>query len=174
MDNHRPPAADARAAEAFARGRSAEQQGALDEALAAYREALAGAPRQSEWWYRLGCVQRKQGDLVGAHEAFRQAVDLGGEGSRALTNLGTVLDELGRRAEAMQMYRGRSRPTRTTPTRTTTSARSMPRRAVPATPCAASKPPSAPGPTPRATSIWAWCISGTMLTTRPWPASSKA
>lgn len=104
MDNQRPPAADARAAEAFGRGRSAEQQGALDEALAAYREALAGAPRQSEWWYRLGCVQRKQGDLVGAHEAFRQAVDLGGEDSRALTNLGTVLDELGRRAEAMQMY----------------------------------------------------------------------
>jgi len=88
----------------FEAGREAELAGNLEEALATYAEANAHEPGRADWHYRLGCVCRKLGRYAAAADAFRQAVDLGGESGAYLNNLGTVLDALGERTQAMQMF----------------------------------------------------------------------
>lgn len=98
------PERHATAADAFVRGRGAEDAGDLAVAEAAYREALAQEPELPEGSYRLGCVLRKAGRIDEAAAAFRAAAAADPDAAKAWTNLGAALEDLGRREEAADMY----------------------------------------------------------------------
>ncbi len=92
------------AAARFDAGREAELAGDLGAAHEAYAEAISADPGHADWHYRLGCVHRKLDRPADAAAAFRLSLDLGGESAPCLNNLGTVLDALGDRTQAMQMF----------------------------------------------------------------------
>ncbi|MGD8976660.1 MAG: tetratricopeptide repeat protein [Gammaproteobacteria bacterium] len=77
------------------------QQGRLAEAETAYRELLAGTPGHAEALRLLGVLRYQAGDLAGAIDLFRRAVEAGSADGRAQEALGCVLGEAGRRDEAI-------------------------------------------------------------------------
>lgn len=89
----------------FQNGRKAEKAGELETARQAYEMALADAPDQHPWHYRLGCVFMKLGLPERAEHCFRQALNLEPAMPSYLTNLGVCLDRQGRRDEAVRAYR---------------------------------------------------------------------
>jgi tetratricopeptide (TPR) repeat protein len=92
-------------AELFQTGRKAEKAGELEKARQAYEIALASAPDQHPWHYRLGCVFMKLGLPERAEHCFLRAHELEPWAPSYLTNLGVCLDRQGRRDEAVRAYR---------------------------------------------------------------------
>ena len=78
-----------------------EEQGRLDDAIAAYQQALARAPRYAAAHYNLGRADRTKGEIAAAAECFRRAVDSDPEHARAVAALGQVLQTLGRAEDAV-------------------------------------------------------------------------
>ena len=78
-----------------------EEQGRLDDAIAAYQQALARTPGHAAAHYNLGNAYRAKGEMGAAAESFRRAVDSDPEHARALGALGQVLKTLARAEEAV-------------------------------------------------------------------------
>jgi predicted O-linked N-acetylglucosamine transferase (SPINDLY family) len=78
-----------------------KEQGRLDDAIAAYQQALARDPRYAAAHYNLGNAYRAKGEMAPAEESFRRALDSDPEHARALAALGQVLQTLSRSEDAV-------------------------------------------------------------------------
>ncbi|MBZ5620285.1 MAG: tetratricopeptide repeat protein [Acidobacteriia bacterium] len=78
-----------------------KNQGRLDDAISAYRNALAEAPDYANAHYNLGNAHRDKRELEEAAECFRRAVNTDPEHANALVGLGQILQALGRTKEAV-------------------------------------------------------------------------
>lgn len=78
--------------------------GRLDEAVRAYRAALATAPRYGRAWYRLGVAELRRGDAVAAEAALANAARLEPESAAAANDLGVALFRQGRLEEAVAQF----------------------------------------------------------------------
>jgi tetratricopeptide (TPR) repeat protein len=76
------------------------RQGRLDEAIAQYHEALALAPDNAKYWFNLGNALRQERRTGEALEAFGKAIDEDARWTTPRYEMGTMLLELGRAAEA--------------------------------------------------------------------------
>ncbi len=74
--------------------------GRLEEAVRAYRTALASAPTYGRAWYRLGVAELRRGDLAAAEQAFATAARLEPGNAATANDLGVVLLRQGRNGEA--------------------------------------------------------------------------
>ncbi|OAN53121.1 hypothetical protein A6A04_14250 [Paramagnetospirillum marisnigri] len=78
----------------------------VDEARAAFEEAVRLEPTDARAWLGLGeCLASLTGGQAAAVDALRRAVSLAPRDSRAPTLLGAVLMSLGRHEDAIQAYR---------------------------------------------------------------------
>jgi protein O-GlcNAc transferase len=85
------------------RGREAfdlHRRGRLDEAVAAYRDALAATPADAALCRGLGLCLLQQGDIAGAESALREALKLHDDDADAASLLATVLLQAGRADQA--------------------------------------------------------------------------
>ncbi|MEJ2514318.1 MAG: tetratricopeptide repeat protein [Gammaproteobacteria bacterium] len=81
------------------------RQDRLDDAEAAFREALEIDPAFAPAWSELGIVLRLQGRLAEADDAYARALDSDPSYPLAWKNRGVLLDlYLGRPAEALECY----------------------------------------------------------------------
>jgi tetratricopeptide (TPR) repeat protein len=78
--------------------------GRLEEAVRAYRTALAAAPGYGRAWYRLGVAELRRGDLAAAEEAFKTAARLEPRNAAVANDLGVVFSRRGRDAEAAASF----------------------------------------------------------------------
>ena len=78
-----------------------KEQERLDDAIAAYQQALARAPGYAAAHYNLGVAYRAKGQMGPAAECFRRAIDNDPEHARALAALGRVLQTLAQAADAV-------------------------------------------------------------------------
>ena len=81
------------------------QQSKLDEAIAAYRQAVGLAPDLAATYSNLGNALKDQGRLEEAIAAYRKAVSIKPDLAEAHSNLGNALREQGRLDEAVLAYR---------------------------------------------------------------------
>jgi Flp pilus assembly protein TadD len=89
------------AAQSLARGNAFSALGQLEDAEAAYREAIRlGDDAAPAAWSNLGNLLKQQGRLEAAEAAYRAALGLRPRFAEALTNLGNLLAERGRGEEA--------------------------------------------------------------------------
>jgi hypothetical protein len=87
------------------RGVALARAGALAEAAAEFRQALAGEPWRADLWNNLGVVLVRTGDLGAGVAAFREAVALAPGDPETHRNLAVALDRRGQAAEAARHYR---------------------------------------------------------------------
>lgn len=85
---------------AYAHGRTLKALGRLDDAIAAYRAALALAPDHVDTLLSLGVALRAHGQPAQAAEAYEHALRLDPAHPGGWQNLANVLQDLGRPAEA--------------------------------------------------------------------------
>lgn len=81
------------------------EQGRLDEALAAQREAVRLAPNWAEARYNLGITLHRAGDREGALAEFRRVVALYPEYAEAYSYMGNLLAEAGDGRSAVEAHR---------------------------------------------------------------------
>ncbi|BAY20451.1 hypothetical protein NIES2100_01930 [Calothrix sp. NIES-2100] len=80
-------------------------QGHLDEAIAAYREAIQFSPNQMEIYLSLGMALQDQGKLDEAITAYRKIIQIDPNNANAHYILGAALDIQGKLDEAIAAYR---------------------------------------------------------------------
>jgi tetratricopeptide (TPR) repeat protein len=78
--------------------------GRLEEAVRAYRAALATAPAYGRAWYRLGVAELRRGDLAAAEQALAMAARLEPRNATTANDLGVVLLRQGRDGEAAAAF----------------------------------------------------------------------
>ncbi len=76
----------------------------VDGALAAYSRALAGRPDLADAHNNVGRLLHDRGDLVAAEGCYRLAICASDRVALYWFNLGVVLEDLGRNAEAIAAY----------------------------------------------------------------------
>ena len=81
-----------------------QEQGRLDEALAAFDAALTLDPDYAEAQFNRGVVLQHQGRLDAAIEAYKQSLRLRPDYIEAATNMGIALQEMGRLGEAAAAF----------------------------------------------------------------------
>ena len=86
-------------------GNALQDKGQLDEAIAAYRQAIALKPNYPEAYSNLGNALRDKGQLDEAIAAYRQAIALKPDYPEAHSNLGNALKDKGQLDEAIAAYR---------------------------------------------------------------------
>ena len=79
--------------------------GRLEEAAAAYRQALEQAPTDSAAWNDQGTVLNRMGCYPEAERSFRRAMELAPVDPKAFVNLAGLLTRLGRNPEAIDFSR---------------------------------------------------------------------
>lgn len=89
----------------FALGTALQAQGALGEAVDAWREAARCDPDSADASNNLGNCLRLLGDAEGAQAAYRHALAVRPGDSNAMTNLGTLLQAQERYDEALALLR---------------------------------------------------------------------
>ena len=89
----------------YDQGLAAHRQGRLDEAIAAYRRAIAAAPSFAEAFNALGIALQQRGDLVAAIAHYRAALEAKPDYASACGNLGAALFTQGEIAAALDYYR---------------------------------------------------------------------
>ncbi len=75
-------------------------RGRTREAIASYEQALAARPNLAAAWIRLGDARRECGDLTGAIDAYRRALEIDPAQKRASSQLVAALDAFGDHEEA--------------------------------------------------------------------------
>jgi len=95
-----PRVSDSRVDEHRNLGVAFYKAGMLDEALREFRRVADLRPGDSGAPFFLGLIAARQARWEDAAEAFRQALDAGGQHAAALHNLGIALERLGRLDEA--------------------------------------------------------------------------
>jgi predicted O-linked N-acetylglucosamine transferase (SPINDLY family) len=93
------------AAESYQRAGEFHSQGLFDEAIAAYREALALDGQFYPAWYSQGCAWEAKGESANALACFQQAVLLAPDHRESRHNLGKALFALGFTDEAVDSWR---------------------------------------------------------------------
>jgi tetratricopeptide (TPR) repeat protein len=93
------------AAELWEKGSAFEEMGRLEDAAAAYREALFVSGPDLKTCFNLANVLYGLGQLGQAAERYRQAVELDHDFVEGWNNLGNVLLELGQTEDALAAYR---------------------------------------------------------------------
>jgi tetratricopeptide (TPR) repeat protein len=88
----------------LARARQATHAGKLDEAIAAYMNAIASSPDSAVLYRELAAVERQKGDLDPAIEHLRRAVALDPTDSKSLVQMGELFDANGDVAGAEKAY----------------------------------------------------------------------
>jgi tetratricopeptide (TPR) repeat protein len=73
--------------------RARAKEGKLDDARAAYRRALEGAPDSAFLHRELGVVERKRGDSQAALDELRKAVELDSSDAASFIQIGEILEE---------------------------------------------------------------------------------
>jgi tetratricopeptide (TPR) repeat protein/SAM-dependent methyltransferase len=86
-------------------GNALRAQGRLDEAIASYRDALAGEPDFADAHVSLAATLHEQGKLAEAVASYRKALSLRPDLVAAHYNLGSALKALGQTDEAVASYR---------------------------------------------------------------------
>jgi tetratricopeptide (TPR) repeat protein len=89
-------------------------RGRTEEAIAHYERALAARPNLTAAWIRLGAARRECGDLLGAIDAYRRALEIDPTQARASAALVDALEASGNRDEAAR-YREAQRESRPSP-----------------------------------------------------------
>jgi len=89
----------------YDQGLAAHRQGRLDEAITAYRRAIAAAPAFAEALNALGIALQQRGDLAGAVAAYRAALAANPDYASACSNLGAALFTQGEVDAALDWYR---------------------------------------------------------------------
>lgn len=77
----------------LSRARDASKAGRLDEAIAAYRTALAGSPDSAFLYRELAGVERRRGNADAALEHLRKAVSLDAADAASLAQIGDLLED---------------------------------------------------------------------------------
>ncbi len=80
-----------------------KKQGRLDEALAAYRQALGRNPGFADTHFNLGSIYREKGEWQAAAECFRSAIEANPGDAEAWVNLAQALRALNRSEDAVQV-----------------------------------------------------------------------
>jgi tetratricopeptide (TPR) repeat protein len=88
----------------LAAARDAARGGRSDEAILAYRAAIASSPDSAFLYRELGTIERQRGDLEAALEHFRKALDLDPADAASLTQVGDVLEAQGDMPGALAAY----------------------------------------------------------------------
>lgn len=88
----------------LARAKAASEAGRVDDARAAYQQAIAASPDSAFLYRELAAVERQAGQLAQALEQFRKAVALDPSDARSLAQIGALLDEQGDRAGAIAAF----------------------------------------------------------------------
>jgi len=81
-----------------------EEEGPVDEAAAAYAQALELNPQAAGAWVNLGTLHYRSGDLADAEDHYRRAIEIAPTYALAHFNLGNVCEERGRLADAAESY----------------------------------------------------------------------
>ena len=90
----------------FRRGLDLEEQGADDnEAIEAYRHALALNPEAAGSWVNIATLSYRRGELEHAERCYRKALSSSPNYPLAHFNLGNVCEEFGRFDEAIHHYK---------------------------------------------------------------------
>ncbi len=77
--------------------------GALDEALAVFRETVRIAPAYGLGWHRIGQLLDHKKDLAGAEQAYQRAIETDPLDTTLYKALAGILDERGRTKEAVTL-----------------------------------------------------------------------
>lgn len=85
-------------------GIALHRQGRLDEAVAAFAQAIHLQPALAEAWLNWGNALESRGDTEGAREKFARAAELAPQSAGAWLNVASNAADLGLRAEARQAY----------------------------------------------------------------------
>jgi tetratricopeptide (TPR) repeat protein len=93
-----------RAGEWYARGCALENTARSEDAIAAYRRALAGRPDLADAHNNLGKLLHERGELAAAEAHYRLALCVDRTSGLYWFNLGVVVEDLGRAAEASAAY----------------------------------------------------------------------
>jgi predicted TPR repeat methyltransferase len=86
-------------------GKSAHQQGRLDEAERCYRSILEIRPAHPDALHFLGILLHRQGDSRAGLELVNRSLAIDPRNSNALNNLGNIHKEIGELEEAARCYR---------------------------------------------------------------------
>jgi protein O-GlcNAc transferase len=86
-------------------GLALQGKGNLDEAIAAYRQAICLKPDYADAYSNLGIALRDQGKLGEAIVAYRQSIGIKPDFAQAHSNLGNALREQGKLDEAIAAFR---------------------------------------------------------------------
>lgn len=86
-------------------GMMLKAEGRLDDAKAAYRDAIAAQPDFAEAMNNFGIVLKEEGDLDGAEKAYLEAIAVQPNLVDSYNNLGVVLKVRGKLEEAAAQYR---------------------------------------------------------------------
>ncbi len=97
-------ATEARAERLFAQGLERHRQGALDEALAAYEQALQLRPRYAAVLHHIGILAWQTGDYATAEQFQYAALEIDGSAVAVWNALGNVLKASGRHEAALAAY----------------------------------------------------------------------
>jgi tetratricopeptide (TPR) repeat protein len=90
----------------FRRGLEIEEAGGTSqEAIEAYKQALAHNPSAAGAWVNIGTLLYRQGKLKDAENCYRTALKISPQYALAHFNLGNVCDELDRLLEAVNHYK---------------------------------------------------------------------
>ena len=81
----------------------------VDEAADELRKAVAVAPTAVSAWLNLGSLSEDLGDVAGAREAYRRALDIDPRSGRAMARLAAVDVHEGRHAEAIDALKSATR-----------------------------------------------------------------
>jgi tetratricopeptide (TPR) repeat protein len=84
--------------------RKAAADGRLDEARAAYEQAIAGSPESAFLYRELGVVEQRAGRLESSLQYLNKAAELDPADARVHVHIGDVLFAAGRHEEALRAY----------------------------------------------------------------------
>ena len=85
-------------------GNALKDQGKLDDAIEAYKQALAIKPDYAEAHYNMGIALEEHGKLEEAIQAYNKALSIKPDYAEAYNNMGITLKEQGKLDEAIQAY----------------------------------------------------------------------
>ena len=105
MTRPQPPAGNAEAAACHQRGFELLQGNQASLSLAEFERAVMLDPANAEFLKSLGNARKAMGDLVGAMASYRRSLEIASDYTSPRYNLGLVLLDLGRPAEAEEHFR---------------------------------------------------------------------